>query len=156
MISILNACLPENTNSNRTKSKVTLDSLGIIASFICLLHCIFVPLILFTIPVFAVRFLEADSTHKMLAFFVVLFATLSVIPGYFRHKNLYVLSGMISGLLFVLFATFASGKYIDATWELPLISAGNFIIIATHFWNNKLCNRSLDCCKLHENRKWRR
>ncbi len=128
-----------NREPKEQNLKLSLDALGIIASCICLIHCMILPLLVLALPIIGIPFLEADWTHKLLAFFVVMFALWSVLPSYFKHRNAYVLSNMISGLALVLFATFASEKLLGKTWEVPLISVGNAIVVLTHLRNRKLC-----------------
>lgn len=116
------------------------DTLGIVASSLCLVHCLAMPVLISVLPIVGSRFLEADWTHKALASFVVSFALLAVVPGYLKHKKRSVLLGLITGLSFVLFATFLSGCLLGEKWELPLITIGNLIVVATH-WHNRIFRR---------------
>ena len=100
---------------------VSMDMLGICASTLCL------------------QFLEGHAAHQVLAGFVIAFAFLAVLPGYVKHRNTKVLIAMIIGLSCVLCATFPSGLLITESMELPLITIGNLILVATHYRNRQLC-----------------
>ena len=117
----------------------SLDLLGICASTICMIHCLATPVLLASLPLLGFDFLESDLTHKALAFFVLAFALLAVVPAYFKHRSFPVLLGIILGLTLVLVATFCCS---ETAWEIPLISTGNIIIVLTHFRNRRL---SLAC-----------
>src|ERR1700758_2233628 len=73
------------------------DVLGMIASGVCLIHCLVLPFVLMLLPVYASGFLEDDRTHFFLAFFVATFCLLAVVPGYIKHRNQLVLSSMATG-----------------------------------------------------------
>src|SRR5580700_8987843 len=75
----------------------SLDNLGIVASTICLIHCLAMPFVMAMLPMLGWQFLEGKSAHFVLAAFVVSFALLAIVPGYFKHKHTEVLLGMILG-----------------------------------------------------------
>ncbi len=137
--SIQKTRLVSSCSNRKCRWKLSFDTLGICASSLCLVHCMAVPLLISVLPVVGSRFLEADWTHKALAFFVLSFALLAVAPGYLKHKKRAVLLGLATGLSFVLAATFLSGKLLDNKWEVPLITIGNLIVVATHWRNRILC-----------------
>jgi hypothetical protein len=68
-----------------------------------------------------------------------MFALCAVLPSYFKHRDIHILLGMLSGLALVLFATFVSEGILGAAWEVPLISVGNIIVVLTHLRNRKIC-----------------
>jgi hypothetical protein len=123
---------------------VSLDTLGITASTICIIHCMAMPFIITLLPVLGWQFLEGKTAHRVLAAFVLTFALTAVVPGYLKHKRRDVLVSMLVGLGFVLYATFAPGAVLPEWLELPLITTGNLILVATH-WRN----RGLSVCKYH-------
>lgn len=118
---------------------VSLDTLGIFASLVCVVHCASMPLIVSLLPLWAPQ-LESEMTHELLAGVVVAFALGSLLPGYLKHKRNSILVGMVSGLAFVLFASFFADPLLGHSWELPLISIGNLIIIVTHLLNRSICS----------------
>ncbi len=118
------------------------DMLGIAASSICLVHCLAMPFVITFLPLFGWQFLEGKLAHQILAAFVFSFALFGIVPGYLKHHHRTVLIGMIIGLGLVLVATCLCGSIWPEKLELPLITAGNLILVATHWHNHHLssCN----------------
>jgi hypothetical protein len=123
---------------------ISLDALGITASTVCIIHCLAMPFVITMLPFLGWQFLEGKMAHRILAAFVITFALLAVVPGYMKHKRPEVLASMLFGLSLVLYATFAPSQVMSENFELPLITLGNIILVATH-WRN----RSLSLCRFH-------
>jgi len=126
---------------NASTAIVSLDTLGITASTICIIHCMAMPFVITMLPFLGWQFLEGKTAHHILAAFVITFALTAVVPGYLKHKRPEVLASMLVGLGLVLYATFAPSQISPENLELPLITIGNIILVATH-WRN----RSLSLC----------
>jgi hypothetical protein len=122
-----------------TDSTLTMDTLGIVASTLCLIHCAAMPLVITFLPILGLRFLEGHAAHYCLAAFVVAFALLAIVPGYLKHKKTSVLLSMLAGVGIVLLATFGAGRLFSENFELPLITIGNLIVVGTHLRNRGLC-----------------
>jgi hypothetical protein len=87
-------------------------------------------------------------THYVLAVFVVAFCLFAIIPGYRRHRHSHVLAGMVLGVSLVLFATFVVDDMFGPYWEMPIITLGNFLVVAAHLRNRKLVAATApgSCC----------
>ena len=131
----------EHTTSNAI---VSMDTLGITASTICIIHCLAMPFVITLLPLLGWQFLEGRTAHRVLAAFVLTFALLAVVPGYLKHRRQDILASMLVGLSCVLYATFAPADIMPEPLELPLITIGNIILVATH-WRN----RKLSSCQMH-------
>ena len=118
----------------------SMDSLGILASSLCLVHCAMMPLVIAALPCIGLQFLAGNLAHRVLALFVIVFALVAVLPGYLKHRKTHVLIAMSVGLVLVLTATFAAANVWGERSELPLITVGNLIVVAAHMMNRKLCN----------------
>jgi hypothetical protein len=118
------------------------DTLGMIASLACLVHCVAMPLLLMAMPALAPNYIHNDYTHFFLAFFVASFCLLGILPGYLRHSRMNVLVLMVTGLSLVLFATFAASLVLGERFEMPIITAGNLLVVLAHYRNRRLlaCN----------------
>lgn len=123
----------------------SLDALGIFAASLCMVHCLAMPLIIGFLPLMGLQFLEGHQAHVMLAGFVLGFALLAVVPSYFKHRRKELLGMMLVGLSLVMYATFAAKHTLGESWEIPLITAGNLLLMATHFRN-----RALHRCAVHK------
>jgi xanthine/uracil permease len=135
---------PHKHDHKTEQTIVSLDTLGIAASTLCIIHCLAMPFIIAALPFLGLQFLEGNLAHQVLAGFVLCFALFAVLPGYLKHRRTPVLIGMSVGLLLVLFATFGANHCLGETWELPLISIGNLLLVGTHLWNRGLlkCDHS--------------
>jgi len=118
---------------------VSMDTLGICASTLCLIHCLAMPLVVAFLPLFGLQFLEGHGAHQVLAGFVVAFGLLAILPGYMKHRQPAVLAGLIVGLALVLFATFGYAVGLSESAELPLITVGNLVLVVSHLFNRQLC-----------------
>ena len=117
---------------------VSLDSLGIVASTVCLIHCLTLPLLLSVLPLLGWQFLAGKGAHELLSGFVITFALCAIVPGYLQHRQTSILMGMVIGLSLVLVATFICGYALRESFEVPLITVGNLVLVATHWRNRKL------------------
>lgn len=120
-----------------TKTPALFDSLGIATSWLCLLHCLGLPLLVLLLPTFAHH---DDQAHFLLAGWVLLFAVLSMLPEKNRRKDPKVVALMTMGLCIVLAATFSA---LPEASEVPLITVGNLLVIAAHH-----LNRRQRCCQV--------
>lgn len=120
------------------------DNLGMAASTICLIHCLMMPFVITMLPIVGWQCLESTHAHHILAVFVFAFALFAIVPGYLKHRRTGILISTIVGLSLVLIATFFCGYSLPESLELPLISAGNLLLVATHWQNRKLtaCDHS--------------
>lgn len=125
----------------------SMDTLGIAASSLCLVHCLAMPLVVGILPIIGLKFLEGHQAHVTLAFFVLTFALLAIVPGYLRHRRGDILAMMLVGVGLVLYATFVARFTLGEAAELPIITIGNLILVFTH-----LRNRSLHKCTAHSHK----
>jgi peptidoglycan/LPS O-acetylase OafA/YrhL len=100
------------------------------------------PFLCAVLPVMGMSCLQGHAAHQILAFFVVLFAFAAVFPAYLKHRNRAVLGAMIAGVAMVLIATFGAGNVFPDSYELPLITCGNLLVVAAHWRNRALTKRA--------------
>lgn len=124
------------------KASALFDSLGMATSWLCLLHCLGLPLTLLILPALGAHLCHDDKTHLLLAGWVFVFAVLSMLPEKNRRKDETVIYLMVTGLCIVLTATFGTTFGLSESIEIPLITAGNLLVIAAHH-----LNRSQRCCQ---------
>jgi len=129
------------THSHGQRQDNTLDSLGIFASVLCMVHCAAMPFLMAVLPVWGMSCLQGHAAHHILAFFVVIFACAAVLPAYLKHRNLAVITLMLLGVTIVLFATFGAGYLVPDSYELPLITCGNLLVVSAHWRNRTLRQR---------------
>ncbi|MBS2009934.1 MAG: MerC domain-containing protein [Cyanobacteria bacterium SZAS TMP-1] len=114
------------------------DNFGIFTSTLCLVHCLITPICLTFLPNSLARLVgHSDCTHLVLAVWVVLFCCLGIVPRLLRKPNRAVTLLMCLGLSLVMGCTFF--ERLVETWqlEMPLMTAGNLLVIAAHWANKK-------------------
>ncbi len=117
----------------------SLDNLGILASALCLVHCLAMPFIIAFLPLLGLQFLETHESHLIIASFIWIFALFAIVPGYLKHKKREVLLGMIFGLGLVTFAVAAGHQVFGEKGELICLTVGNLTLVAVHWKNRGLC-----------------
>lgn len=100
-------------------------------------HCFLTPFIFTLLPLFGLRCWNDELMHPLLAAFVLTFGLTSIIPGYRKHKECSILFAMLTGLALVLLATFYVEAAFGESWELPVITLGNALVISAHFFNRR-------------------
>ncbi len=130
-------------------TKGFIDWLGIAASWLCIVHCLGLPLFFLLFPALGGFAHHDDQTHYFLAGWVVTFVVLSLGRKYKQAKPAVVFC-MLIGLTVVLIATFSHFFGIEERLEVPLITVGNLLVITGHYLKQKL-SQSLtaeqhNCC----------
>lgn len=123
---------------------IVLDNLGIIASAVCLVHCLALPFLIALLPVLGLQFLETHESHLYIAGFIWIFALFAIVPGYLKHKKVPILVGMVLGLGLVTFAVLAGHTFFGERGELICLVVGNLILVAVHWKNRGLCKCGTD------------
>ncbi len=118
---------------------MSLDNLGIIASAVCLVHCLAFPFLIALLPVLGLQFLDTHESHLILGGLIWLFAMFAIVPGYLKHKKLPILLGTIAGLSLVTFGVLAGHAVLGEHGEMICLVAGNLTLVATHWKNRGLC-----------------
>ena len=82
------------------------DSLGIIASIGCAIHCAAMPFVIAYLPALGLSFLADEAFHKWMALVCFLIAIAAFVPGIRKHGNWMPVSIAAFGLVFITFAAF--------------------------------------------------
>ena len=82
------------------------DSLGIVASVGCAIHCAAMPFVFAYLPALGLSFLADEAFHKWMALICFLIAIVAFIPGLRRHGSWVPVSIGAAGLAAITFAAF--------------------------------------------------
>lgn len=125
------------------------DRWGLLASVLCVVHCIATPILALTLPAIAAA---EGVTHGLLAVAIVLFALLAFVPGLRTHgKRRVVVLGAI-GVALIWVALLLPEEWVDDAWRDGLTVAGGLAMVAAHIFNIILCRRCTLCCVAREAR----
>lgn len=106
------------------------DSIGIISSFLCLIHCISLPILISIQPV------TAEFIHEDLEFLEYIFLGVSLIAVYFSTRSPHV-TRQIKIAFYIIFTLFALGIFFEEqlAWLTYLAYAGSAGLIVMHVIN---------------------
>ena len=120
------------------------DKLAMALSFVCALHCLFVPSFFILSTGFLAISLDSVLVHQLLLIFVVPVSLYALISGYRNHKITWVLLSGVSGLILLFLAVFLGPNILGEFYEKALTLMGSTIVAFSHFKNYQVC-RKLDC-----------
>lgn len=112
------------------------DSLGVVVSALCVVHCVGTPLLLGLLPAFGLAFLARDGFHQALAALVLAVAVLAFVPGYRTHRKPSVPVLGAIGIVLLGGAAFAPG--LSVLGESVITAIGGTLLVAAHVLNRRL------------------
>jgi hypothetical protein len=115
------------------------DRFGMLASGLCLVHCLAMPLLL--IPLFGLGH-QGDAFHRAMVVIVTLPVLLALIPGYLAHRHWRVLALGGLGLASFGAGVLVFGPRYGENVELVLAVAGGLLLFGAHYRNRHHCA----CC----------
>jgi hypothetical protein len=128
---------------SRLNFSETLDRAGVILSITCLIHCLFLPILLATIPfVSFLAFMKQPFAETLMILFAVFNAILAVTINFKKHNNLIAPTIFISGVVLLLL-NFMAHSFIEKNEYI--ITIGAFLIGLGHFINHKFCDTCPKC-----------
>ena len=123
--------------------KINWDGLGIATSLACAIHCIVLPLVLTTLPLFGINIIHNyffEWGMIGLAFLVGIYALLH---GYrTHHRSLFPVWLFTAGFIFLI------TKQFFHEYEIYFLIPAVPLIIAAHYLNYRLCRKS-KCRSVH-------
>lgn len=116
------------------------DSLALVLSAVCLVHCLALPVALTLLPTLAAGLIDHAEFHKLMLLFVLPTSLLALGIGCHRHRrrDVVVLGGM--GLTLLVFAALAVHDW-SGEWERYATVAGGLLLSAAHIQNFRACRR---------------
>lgn len=125
--------LPESRLPRLQKLQASLHRMGIFVSFLCLLHCVALPLILILAPPLGLSLLESQSTQHWWLFCLALFISMAAFIWNLGQSPdaLVLLSGTSGLLLLYLGITHVFAHDL----ETPLTVAGSLLLAFAHLRN---------------------
>ena len=116
-----------------------LDMLGFSASFLCALHCLFLPLLLTFGASSGITWLEHPLLEWGLIALAIIFACSSLFSSFRKHKQ----AGPL-WLAFFGFSILFGIHFLEAYVEHYAAALGGFLIALAHAWNWRLSHQHED------------
>jgi uncharacterized membrane protein YfcA len=123
------------------------DGLGIIASSLCLVHCVLTPVLLSLLSVWAHYLPSEERFHRILASLVAALGGVAIFSGYRRHRQSRVLLLMGVGLLLIFAGAYWGSRLPSHLAEVAVTMIGSCFMIAGHFLNHTFCKSCARCSK---------
>ncbi|MDB5099581.1 MAG: MerC mercury resistance protein [Cyanobacteria bacterium RYN_339] len=125
-------------------SQLPVDQLGMLASSLCVVHCIATPLLISWSSVLARAMPGEESTHRLLALAVAVFGASALARGYRVHRHKRVVGLMAAGLACIVAGAFGGERLPPMLPELAVTLAGSACMIVAHRINHSSCRACRD------------
>jgi hypothetical protein len=122
------------------------DTAGMALSFLCLIHCIALPLLLTALPWLASSFTHNEHVHLIFAAFVLPVGVLALASGYRKHHQAWIFFWGLSGLLCIGTAVLAEAQ-LGETLEHGLSMLGSIQLVLAHYHNLRAQHIHAEGCK---------
>lgn len=127
------------------KLQVALDKSAMGLSFLCLAHCLILPVAAILLPTMLAIPLGDELFHKILLIGVIPMSALALLMGCRKHQNWTVLLWAGFGLFALVFAAFFGHDLFGEMGEKILTTLGSMLIIVSHYKNYRLCGKHHKC-----------
>ena len=105
------------------------------ASFLCLVHCLALPLVLAALPALASAFPLPETFHIWMIAFAVPTSVVALLSGKARH---HAMAPMLAGILGLILITVGVLVFGESVWETPFTVTGSLMLAGAHLGNWRL------------------
>jgi peptidoglycan/LPS O-acetylase OafA/YrhL len=120
------------------------DHLGVWTSALCVIHCVFAPVLLSISATFAHLLPGDEKIHRRLAVLVALFGVIALIAGFRKHQRKIVILLMLGGMACIAGAAWFGDELPSHAYEVAITLTGSCLMIAAHRLNHTFC-KSCEC-----------
>lgn len=122
-----------------TKLQLMSDKAAVGLSLLCVIHCLFLPIILILMPALTGLLAFNDELfHRMLLVAVVPISAIALVIGYLHHRSHRVLLIGLVGLTILIVTSALGHAIVGKHGEIALTVLGTSIIAYGHFLNYRL------------------
>lgn len=133
------------TNNNKRQ---TLDTIAVVLSGVCLLHCLALPILLTILPIVNIALLDERTFHLIMIVFILPVSLAALTIGCRQHKDrLTVVLGIV-GLGILTLTAFFGHTLFGLTGERLVTSLGGLVLASAHIQNYRCCRRD-ECTHDH-------
>ena len=123
-----------------------IDRVGIWTSTLCVIHCLFTPIVLSFSAVLAHFLPSEERVHRTLAVSIALIGALALVRGFRAHGRVSALWLMAGGLLAICSAAWRGDDLPHHWMEVAITFVGSALMISAHRLNHTFC-RECVCSK---------
>ena len=121
-----------------------LDRSAIGLSFLCVLHCLVVPLTLILVPSLAALPIADERVHLLLVLLVLPTSAVALTLGCRQHGLKYILAWGLTGIAILVLAAGLGEEFLGEYGEKILTVIGSVLVAVGHILNFKCC-RTAGC-----------
>jgi len=125
-------------------NKFKIDGLAISLSFLCAVHCLFMPSFIILAPSLLSISFDNEFIHYLILALAIPISIFALSAGYKAHKSLSMIFIGFLGLSILLFAVLFGNNLFGEIGEKGLTLFGSIIVASAHYRNLKVC-KELDC-----------
>lgn len=125
-------------------NKFKIDGLAISLSFLCAVHCLFMPSFIILAPSLLSISFDNEFIHYLILALAIPISIFALSAGYKAHKSLFMIFIGFLGLSILLFAVLFGNNLFGEIGEKGLTLFGSVIVASAHYRNLKVC-KELDC-----------
>ena len=127
-----------------TEVTSVLDRSAIGLSFLCVLHCLAVPLTLILMPSLAALPIADERVHLLLVLLVLPTSTVALTLGCRQHGLKHILAWGLTGIAILVLAAGLGEEFLGEYGEKILTVVGSVLVAVGHILNFKCC-RTAGC-----------
>jgi uncharacterized membrane protein YfcA len=136
---------PTRTTRFMSATSLSADSLGIVTSALCVVHCIVTPVLLSISAVFAHLIPGEERTHRILAICIAALGAIALIQGFRTHGRRRILVLMALGLACIFCGAFFGDRLPGHAYEVAITLTGSLLMITAHRMNHTFCRDCRTC-----------
>lgn len=126
------------------KKQRFLDTVAVVLSGVCMLHCLALPIVLTVLPIVNVGLLNETLFHGLMMVVILPISIVALTIGCRQHKDRLTLTLGIAGLLILGFTALFGHALFGIMGERIVTSIGGLILASAHIQNYRSC-RKADC-----------
>ncbi len=126
-------------------NSASLDKIGVFLSGVCVMHCLFTPVLITLLPIIGLSsFAEDILFHQLMLWIVIPTSSIALFIGCRKHRDMVILgTGMLGMVLLVIVAMHGHDVF-DSWGEKIATSVAGIILAISHLLNYRAC-QSITC-----------
>lgn len=115
-----------------------LDTVAVLISGLCALHCLALPVLLVVFPLLVGSVFADEHFHELLLWIIVPTSVIAVAAARYRHPDTQVLIWVGSGMVLLLIAAFWAHDHAPHWVDITLNTLGGVVLAVGHIRNLRL------------------
>ena len=121
--------------SDAPRKSEWLDRAAVLLSFLCLLHCLALPLIVAGLPLLAKSF--DDHLHAQVLVVVMPLSIVALGLGFRHHRKAWIVWAGVAGLAILVAGATIAHNYYGPRVDTVVTVIGSIVLAVAHFYNSR-------------------